>query len=89
MVEKACLQPYGMGALGKHGDYWYPVRLLNPRGLSDGRAEWVVEWWRQNRYATSEAVPLTLPLDRLEDSCFGNAKRHRQIRISSFANGVI
>lgn len=74
-----------MGALGKHGDYWYPLQVREPCQLSDGNKAWTVQWWTFNKYITAAPLPDILPLEELEDPCLGSVKRRRQIRVRPFS----
>ncbi|KAJ7315596.1 hypothetical protein DFH08DRAFT_820517 [Mycena albidolilacea] len=51
------LSSAGKGSLARHGNYWYPVRLV-----MKAKSGWTVAWWRGNEY-DDPSPPPTLVLD--------------------------
>jgi hypothetical protein len=70
----------GKGALAQHGNYWYPVRLLQPLASNS----WQVSWWRGNHYGdTSPSMSGPVREEDLVDELWGDVEARRKIRVSS------
>ena len=68
----------GKGALARHGDYWYPVRLLQ---RMDGN-HWQVARWRGNRYVDIQDAAALVKEEDLVDELQGDFEARRRIRVS-------
>ncbi|KAJ6457808.1 hypothetical protein C8R47DRAFT_1203316 [Mycena vitilis] len=71
----------GKGALARHGEYWYPVRLIVKR--SDG---WEVQWWRGNQYSEPMPPPSKISDDNLRDELWANADARRKIKLGKWTH---
>ncbi|KAF8964488.1 hypothetical protein BDZ97DRAFT_1918921 [Flammula alnicola] len=72
----------GRGALARHGDYWYPVRLIMRE--NDG---WIVRWWRHNLFLDNTISPDEISLvafPDLVDSLWGDTEGRRRIRLGQW-----
>jgi hypothetical protein len=76
-------QRYGSGALGRFGQYWYPLMLLQHHVSEEGVHGWFVKWWRGNDYPNGSEPPTFVPLADLDDACYGSVIRRRSIRVSA------
>lgn len=71
----------GQGALARHEDFWYPVRLI--RKVSN---TWIVQWWRENIYAAEGLRPgqvSTIHMKDITDSMWMDRGGRRIIRVSN------
>ncbi|KAG6904433.1 hypothetical protein DXG01_009991, partial [Tephrocybe rancida] len=76
------LQSVGTGALGRHGDFWYPVRLIQATDKS--QTSWTVRWWRGCLFATPGLEPdsiTTLEIRDIVDSLWMDRTARRQVRL--------
>lgn len=74
----------GCGALARHGEFWYPVRLIDHK---EDRKKWQVRWWRGCEFAADgiEADSYTeVELTSLVDSLWSKRTERRKIRVSLF-----
>ena len=73
----------GRGALVQHGEFWYPVRLLQlERGPGQER-QWRVQYWRLNMYASGPPNSSDLvPVSRIVDELWQDQHGRRSIRVS-------
>ncbi|KAF8075742.1 hypothetical protein FPV67DRAFT_1648897 [Lyophyllum atratum] len=74
----------GRGALARHGDYWYPVRLIQ---LEKDSKSWRVRWWRENIFELEGIVPDSFTVVRLEDlvdSLWLDHNERRKIRLGKW-----
>ncbi|KAJ7109223.1 hypothetical protein C8R44DRAFT_986254 [Mycena epipterygia] len=76
----------GLGALAKHGKYYYPVRLLKK---ADRKKGWKVQFWRGCQFKSGDPGPnsadLVLESD-LVDSLFGDQHSRRKIRLGKYTH---
>ncbi|KAJ7800621.1 hypothetical protein B0H14DRAFT_2279282, partial [Mycena olivaceomarginata] len=71
----------GKGSLARHGNYWYPVRLV-----MKAKSGWTVAWWRGNEY-DDPSPPPTLVLDSdLRDELWADTQKRRQIRLGKWVH---
>ncbi|KAJ7312270.1 hypothetical protein DFH08DRAFT_822304 [Mycena albidolilacea] len=56
----------GKGSLARHGNYWYPVRLV-----MKAKSGWTVAWWRGNEYDDPSPPPTLVFLKKLITSKLG------------------
>jgi hypothetical protein len=71
----------GRGALARHGDFWYPIRVVHLEG--DG--QWRVRWWRECAFSIPGLVVdtmSTVPEENIIDCLWNNRLGRRQIRVS-------
>jgi hypothetical protein len=76
----------GRGALARHGDFWYPVRVIHIE-INQFRktTQWKVRWWRGNQFASPGITPDTttmVPEGDIVDSLWGDRTGRRSIRVS-------
>ncbi|KAF9033654.1 hypothetical protein BJ165DRAFT_1410375 [Panaeolus papilionaceus] len=69
----------GCGALAKHGDYFYPVRLVQKIG-----ERWTVCWWRGNEYSNAPPPVFSVPEADLTDALWRNMSARRKIRLGKW-----
>jgi hypothetical protein len=71
----------GVNNLARHGDFWYPVRVVHLEG--DG--QWRVRWWRECAFSIPGLVfdtMSTVPEENIIDCLWNNRLGRRQIRVS-------
>ncbi|KAF7334732.1 hypothetical protein MSAN_02371500 [Mycena sanguinolenta] len=76
----------GMGALAKHGKFYYPVRLLFRNKKQNA---WRVAFWRECEFPTTEGPPdpdHLVPTNDLVDSLYGNQIGRRAIRLGKWTH---
>lgn len=67
----------GKGALVKHGQFWYPVRLLQRIGPF-----WLVRWWRHCNFAISPpTTDSKVPEGEILDELWQDQAGRRKIRV--------
>ena len=75
----------GKGALAHHGDFWYPVRLLQP--ITEN--SWQVSWWRGNEYGnTAPDFGALVNVANLVDELWADIQGRRQIRVSETDSNI-
>ncbi|KAJ7366156.1 hypothetical protein DFH08DRAFT_678760 [Mycena albidolilacea] len=75
------LSSAGKGSLARHGNYWYPVRLV-----MKAKSGWTVAWWCGNEY-DDPSPPPTLVLDSdLRDELWADTQKRRQIRLGKWVH---
>lgn len=79
----------GRGALVQHGEYWYPVRLiqrLQNKGKKDkSKTQWRVRWWRGCQFAVPGVKPDSITVveeEKIVDSLWNDREGRRKIRVS-------
>jgi hypothetical protein len=73
----------GRGALVRHGEFWYPVRVIHRENDSPGR--WKVRWWRGCDFASPGITPDTttiVTMGDIVDSLWRDRSGRRAIRVS-------
>ncbi|PPR01561.1 hypothetical protein CVT24_005856 [Panaeolus cyanescens] len=74
----------GRGALAKHGEFYYPVRLI--RKVMDG---WIVVWWRENQFPCMSIPPGSFVSQlAIVDSLWHDSNGRRQIRLGKWIHAV-
>jgi hypothetical protein len=71
----------GRGALARHGDFWYPVRVIS---TEDGE-DWRVRWWMGCTFKEPGIDPGSItivPVANLIDSLWQDRAGRRNIRAS-------
>ncbi|KAF5323682.1 hypothetical protein D9619_012867 [Psilocybe cf. subviscida] len=71
----------GKGALAKHGEFWYPVRLI--QHLKEEKC-WRVKWWRGCKFSTNgiqEGSMSDVPENLIVDSLWRNQDERRKRRL--------
>lgn len=74
----------GTGALARHGNFWYPVRLIHKE--EDGN-HWRVKWWRGCNFKIPGIEPgsvTTVPSVDLVDSLWQDQVARRKTRVRIF-----
>jgi hypothetical protein len=73
-----------MAALARHGNFWYPVRLIN-RVIIEEEPYWHVKWWPLSTFANS--IPTgaqwisLLSQDNIVDELWNRREERRLIRV--------
>ncbi|EIW84332.1 hypothetical protein CONPUDRAFT_142660 [Coniophora puteana RWD-64-598 SS2] len=81
----------GIGALARHGKYYYPVRLLRRVYSGDGTVAWKVKWWRRCLFSTRCSPPqyeLPIPEQDVVDALWHDWKTRRMIRLGQFVHAA-
>lgn len=76
-----CFYRPGKGALAKHGDFWYPVKLIE---YLKGGQQWRIRWWRGCKFQEPGYDPGSIsdiPADIVVDSLWRNCRERRSIRV--------
>lgn len=71
----------GHAALARHGDFWYPVRLIHKEDNTDN---WRVKWWRGCDFKEAGIEPgsvTTVPLLNVVDCLWQDRVGRRKIRV--------
>ena len=74
----------GRGALARHGDFWYPVRLIQRVD-----EDWWVQWWRETYFTSTSVVAGGVSLVEstdIVDSLWLNCASRRTIRVGTSAD---
>ncbi|KIJ93842.1 hypothetical protein K443DRAFT_111442, partial [Laccaria amethystina LaAM-08-1] len=72
-------QRSGCGTLAQHGDYWYPVRLIQP---NEKRTIWEVRWWRYCEFSSTGVEPnsvTSVELKSIVDALWNDRTGRRKI----------
>ena len=72
----------GRGALVRHGEFWYPARVVQREGLK----YWRVRWWRECQFAEGGIKPgslASISIDDIVDSLWLKRAERRKIRVSN------
>ena len=75
----------GKGALARHRDFWYPVRLL--QRITEN--SWQVSWWRGNKYGDiTPDLGAHVDVANLVDELWADVQGRRQIQVSKATTHV-
>jgi len=75
-------QRSGCGALARQGDYWYPVRLIQP---NETQTKWSVRWWKHCEFVANGVEPgsiTSVPTIDIVDALWMDRTGRRKIRVS-------
>ncbi|KAG6893479.1 hypothetical protein C0992_009816, partial [Termitomyces sp. T32_za158] len=74
----------GCGALARHGDFWYPVHLIQ---VHKPQQLWCVRWWRGCAFENAEIVPgsvTEVKFQDIVDSLWQDLSGRRRIRLGKW-----
>ncbi|KAF9039799.1 hypothetical protein BJ165DRAFT_1351680 [Panaeolus papilionaceus] len=77
----------GRGALARHGEYFYPVRLIQKVSMT----RWTVRWWRGNCFvaASVQAGEVSVVNEEdLIDSLWLDRARRREVRLGRWSHAT-
>ncbi|KAF5378138.1 hypothetical protein D9615_007524 [Tricholomella constricta] len=75
----------GCGALACQGEFWYPVRLIQPQ---EGGSRWQVRWWRGCDFEMNVADSFSVVEQRdIVDSLWIDRTERRKIRLGKWLHG--
>ncbi|KAF5379467.1 hypothetical protein D9615_006598 [Tricholomella constricta] len=77
----------GCGALARQGEFWYPVRLIQPQ---EGGSRWQVRWWRGCNFEMNQNVADSFSVvDQRDivDSLWMDRTERRKIRLGKWLHG--
>ncbi|KDR66699.1 hypothetical protein GALMADRAFT_80570 [Galerina marginata CBS 339.88] len=75
----------GRGALARHGEFWYPVRVIH----RESNQEWRVRWWRACEFTAAGVIPDTITTvaeDDIVDSLWNDSMGRRKIRLGKWTH---
>ena len=79
----------GRGGLARHGDFWYPVRLIDHK---KAEKRWLVRWWRENQFEEPTIAPGSVSAvadSDIVDSLWGNQVERRKIRVCTLGHTIL